>query len=164
MAARLRLEPPVLFFRQQLQDAIRENNLGLSQDIEAYLTFLLLALVRPEGKGGRELPNDALGVMFHDALALEPARAADVFHKVGDACLCRSGFSWKADRRKARYLELLGRSAYRELAWQNGFFEELSDSFPAAALALSELAIRWANPGTPQALLIGGTCPGSPVN
>ncbi|ROR34186.1 hypothetical protein [Inmirania thermothiophila] len=165
-AGNLILEPTATAqWHKLVRDAQAACGCSLEEELESYLTFLLMRFVeRPD------MAAAVLAVEYLDGLVSAGRLRRERLRDVGDKCLLYSGlFPRRAQRKRVRvgYFVRLGTSAYRQLAdgarpGEAALFGRLAEGFVAMMdvlqsmrsderldpLAAHEL---WADTGSPRA-------------
>lgn len=120
-----------------IQEALDKTHLSLNEDMECYLTFLLIRFTK-----NVNLASTILALEYLESLSLTGSMKQDHLRDVGDKCLLFSGFYPEQAHKKLVSLEYfvnLGRGAYSEIAncnnhnshfaGLNKLFEDLSSNF-----------------------------------
>ncbi len=117
------LVKPEEFFREKVSEAISNQNLLISQDVESYVVNLLVDFIDPtklEANGQDILGIDTpLALILKSALEAPPAHRLKIFKSMGDISLYLAGFFQDYFNRRiidVSYYISMGASAYDNVA------------------------------------------------
>lgn len=139
-AAGIRQGAPVALWQELVREGESRAGLGLPEDVESYLVFLLMRHLRDGPLAGRTLALEWL-----QALGQVGRIRADALRDVGDRCLIIAGwYPGLAERRRVSrdYFEGIGRSAYDGVAESAGggygeLFARLAQAYRAMVRVLA---------------------------
>ena len=136
------------YFREAISLAIRRCSSNLSDEVQAYLIYLLTDFARSErvysGVNAGEQP--ILVLLLERALESPPAEANRIFKHIGDSTLYLSGYfgeKTQATGVSNSYYFAMGEDAYGRLAENTRVpvYSELSDTFERLVFLLRQVSL-----------------------
>lgn len=114
---------PEEFFRDKVSEAINNQNLLISQDVESYVVNLLIDFIDPTKLEtmGTDFPgiDTPLALILKSALEAPPSQRLKIFKSMGDISLYLAGFFQDYFNRRivdVSYYIAMGASAYENVA------------------------------------------------
>lgn len=129
------------FFRDSVSEALKHQQLAVSQETEFYLVNLLESYSKAERLHGTDERDEPLALLLRRAIESNPDASIPLYRRIGDVSLYKSGFFSRNLRKAAvspRYYREMGRGAYDVLSSMMGakrdkvfagIFAELAEKF-----------------------------------
>ncbi|MGB1016615.1 MAG: hypothetical protein ACPG4T_20930 [Nannocystaceae bacterium] len=130
------------YFYEAIHEAQDRGNTRLSDDVEAYLVYLLSCFARRTGVAGRK--SEALATQYLSACSHAGAARNLALRSVGDRALFITGVVPHSLHRtpvNLRYVRSIGSSAYGQISGGNrglAVFDELAEKFEALGEVISD--------------------------
>ncbi len=154
---------PQEFFREKVTEAVANQNIKLSDDLEFYLVNLLCQFIVPSKletvSGELRAMETPMALMLKQAMEAPPAQQLKIFKYLGDTSLYFAGFFQDYFNRKAfdiSYYISLGSSAYTNVSTlmrdQHGdeqfteMYNNLADKFHSLVEVVAEVSEIPGNP------------------
>lgn len=137
------------YFQKALSSAMRHSKSSFSEEIQAYLVYLLTDFARSErvyaGVNAGEEP--ILVLLLERALESPPTEANRIFKHIGDSTLYLSGFFGEKTQAAGvsnSYYIAMGEDAYLRLAQNTRvpIYNELSDRFERLVFLLRQVSLQ----------------------
>ena len=137
------------YFREALKVAIKRSGGCISEELQAYLVYLLTDFARADRVYAGINPGEepVLVLLLERALEAPMHEANRIFKQIGDSTLYLSGFFGEkthASGVSANYYVSMGEGAYLKLAQNTNqaVYHELSDAFERLVFLLRQMSLQ----------------------
>lgn len=136
------------YFQEALTTALRRCQSSVSEEVQAYLIYLLSDFARSERVYAGVNPGEEpiLVLLLERALDAAPAEANRIFKHIGDSTLYLSGFFGERAQTagvSSSYYMAMGEDAYSRLAQNTRIpvYHELSEAFKRLVFLLRQVSL-----------------------